>query len=312
MADSAILKTKPWEAEPAPKEIYEPKGMVGPEERRCYFWLGKYWLSGQGCVVDAGAFLGASTLCFAAGAAAGGRRQFEDSALVHAFDYFEAMDAYIVEAIAKDFRPIAHGENYLDIFAAQTAAYADMICVHPGDFLTHRWSGPPTEVLFIDIAKTPELSSHVVAEFFPSLVPGRSVVVHQDYHHCWHPYIHIGMEYLDEEFELVDEHVAHQSRLWRLVRPIPIEKIKRLAAYDFTQGERMDLLDRLVLKAPASSRPMTEIVRLWQRCLDGDFERARLEFTRLDEAYRFGRRYELWAQQALEVKAAMGPHANET
>jgi hypothetical protein len=65
-------------------------------------------------------------------------------------------------------------------------------------------------------------------------------------------------------------------------------------------------LDRLVVKSSAFSRPMTEIVRLWQRCLDGDYERARSEFRRLDEIYGFARRHQLWAQQALEVHAAAG------
>src|SRR5262245_52061951 len=101
--------------------------MIGPEERRCYYWLGQHWLSGRGCIVDAGAFLGAWTRCFAAGAAAGGLRSFGDDQLVHAYDYFMVVDDYVGAAIARDFRPIKRGESYLDIFAAQTGAYADMI-----------------------------------------------------------------------------------------------------------------------------------------------------------------------------------------
>jgi len=300
------LKSKPWEAgDAAPKEIYSPKGMVGPEERRCYYWLAKHWLSGQGCIVDAGAFVGASTLCFAAGAASGGRRDFNGEPLVHAYDYFEVVDEYVGETISRDFRPIKPGESYLDIFAAQVGFYIDMIRAYPGDFLSHRWRGAPIEILFIDIAKTSELCAHAAGQFFPSLIPGRSMVVQQDYFHCWHPYIHIGMEFLDEEFDLVDEHVAHQSRVWRLARPIPPEKIARLAAYDLGREERMALLDRLIEKSSPFSRPMNEVVRLWQMCLDGDQDKAEAEFARMNEAYRFEGRCELWAQQALQVKAAI-------
>lgn len=298
--------TKPWRRQgAAPDEIFAPKGMIGPEERHCYYWLGKNWLSGQGCIVDAGAFLGASTLCFAAGAAAGGRRDFNGDLLIHAYDYFKVVDEYVGEAIARDFRPIKDGESYLDIFAAQTGSYMDMIRAYPGDFLSHAWRGAPVEILFIDIAKTSELCAHAVGEFFPSLIPGRSVVVHQDYFHCWHPYIHIGMEFLDEEFELVDEYVPHQSRVWRLTKAIPAEKIARLAAYDLTKDERMALLDCLIEKSSELSRPMNEVVRLWQMCLDGEYDRAGAEFRRLDAAYVLGVRRDLWALQAFEVRAAM-------
>lgn len=302
-----LLKGKPWEVDGdlMPSVIYAAKGMVGPEERRCYYWLARNWLSGSGCVVDAGAFLGASTSCFAAGAADTPRRTFDGGPLIHAYDYFEVVDEYVGEAISRDFRRIEPGESYLDIFESQTAAYADMIATYPGDFHARIWSGAPIEILFIDIAKTSSLCAHVAGEFFPSLIPGQSVVVHQDYFHCWHPYIHIGMEFLDDEFELVDEHVAFQSRVWRLKGEIPSKKIQRLAKDDLDVDERMALLDRLIEKSSSFSRPMNEVVRLWQRCLDGDYDRAAADLVYLRKAYDIDHRRDLWAQQALEVEAAM-------
>ncbi|MBY0565179.1 MAG: hypothetical protein K2P58_13470 [Hyphomonadaceae bacterium] len=301
------LASKPWQSDTLapPEEIFAAKGMIGPEERRCYFWLGKNWLSGQGCIVDAGAFVGASTLCFASGAATGGRRDFKGEPLVHAYDYFKVVDKYVGESISRDFHPIEEGESYLEIFAAQVGPYIDMIRAYPGDFLTHRWRGLPIEILFIDIAKTAELCAHAIREFFPCLIPGRSVVVHQDYFHCWHPYIHVGMQYLDDEFTLVDELVPYQSRVWRLAKPIPADKIARLAAYDFSMDDRIALLDRLIESSSPTSRPMNEVVRFWQMCLDGSREQAMREFERLDGVYGFKNRYELWARQALQVRATL-------
>jgi hypothetical protein len=225
--------------------------------------------------------------------------------LVHAYDYFKVVDAYVGAAIAAHFRPIKTGESYLDIFSAQTSAYADMIRAYPGDFLGHVWPATPIEILFIDIAKTPELCAHAVGQFFPNLIPGQSVLVHQDYFHCWHPYIHIGMEYLDEEFELMHELVPHQSRVWRLVKPIPAEKIARLTADGLDRAMRMALLERLIRKSSPTCRPMIEVARLWQMCLDGDAEGAMTEFDRLDDVYDYAGRRELWAQQALEIKASL-------
>ena len=304
---SDILKTKPWEDGKAPNELYGPKGMVGPEERRCYYWLAKNWLSDRGHIVDAGAFLGSSTYCFANGAAAGGRREYMGEPLIHAFDYFKVVDKYVGESISRDFRPIADGESYLDIFESQTADYRDMIQTYAGNFLDQRWNGRPIEILFIDIAKTSELNAYAIGEFFGSLIPGHSVLIQQDYYHCWHPYIHVSMEYFDDEFELVDEHVPHQSRVWRLKKAIPKEKIARMAQYDLTSAERLVLLDRLIEKSSEFSRPMMELTRIWQIFLDREFARAKDEILKFQDQYKIDGRQELWAEQARQVRAHVMP-----
>lgn len=299
---------KPWNAraDEIPPEIYTPYGMVGPEERRCFYWLARYGLTGQGCVVDAGCFLGASTLCFASGAAAAGHRRFQGGPIIHAYDYFKAYDAYIAEAIRKNVAPMQKGQSYLNLFKSFTEKYAAMIETHAENIFDHRWSGAPVELLFIDVAKRTRINSHLAREFFPHLVPGISLVIHQDYFHCWHPYIHVGMEYLSDAFEVVDEHVRHQSRVWRLTAPIPQEKIARLKAYDFSKEERLALLDRLVASSSDHSRPMMETVRLWQRCLDGDYDIAAREIAEFRQAYAMDERsFQLWARQIREMEARL-------
>jgi len=300
------LKSKPWNDSrwPTNEAIHGPKGMIGPEERGCYYWLARNWLSGQGCIVDAGCFVGASTFCFAAGAADGGRRTVEGREVVHAYDYFKVVDQYVGDAISRDFRPVAKGESYLDIFEAQTAPYADLIATYPGDFLTHRWCGDPIEILFIDIAKTAALNAHACEEFLPHLIPGRSIIVQQDYCHCWHPYIHIAMEYLSEELELLDDHVPHQSAVWLLDKPIPKEKIARLAAYDLAKEERLALLDLLIAKSSPTMKPMIEIVKLWQLCLDCDWEAARRHLLGISGRYDLAGSQQLWARQAKQIVKA--------
>ena len=307
MIDAAILRKKPWNEPSAPRNaaIDLPKGMVGSEERACYYWLAHEWHSGAGCIVDAGCFLGASTFAFAAGAADAGRRSFGPNKLIHAFDYFKVVDAYVGEAISRDFRPISAGESYLDIFHAQNAPYEDMIETYPGDFLSKKWNGAPIEILFIDIAKTSTLNAHACGEFLAHLIPGQSVIVQQDYYHCWHPYIHTTMEYLSDEVELCDDHIPHQSAMWRLLKPVPKEKILRLAADDLTRLERMTLLERLIGKASPTIRPMIEVVRIWQMCLDGDKDAARREIERLKAAHELPTMGELWAIQALEIEATL-------
>lgn len=303
-AETTRLKQKPWLNDPGiPDHIHEAVGMIGPEERRCYWWLARNWLGAEGCIVDAGAFVGASSVAFADGAAAAGRRSFRERPILHAFDYFSVVDAYVQQSIAESFRRVGMGDSYLPIYERQTRHYRDMIAIHPGDFLAHHWDATPIEILFVDLAKTSALNAHVVAEFFPRLLPGRSLVLQQDYFHCWHPYIHIAMEYLKDHFELIDERVDYQTAIWLLSSPVPPEKIKRIARYDFDASERLVLLDRLSGRSSPAMRPMIETVKLWQLCLDESYAAARHQLEAMDEAYGLRGHEALWARQALEIEA---------
>jgi len=303
-----LLRDKPWATQEPSSHLLRPVGMVGPKERACYYWLARNWLSGRGAVVDAGSFLGASTFCFAAGAEAAGYVEFNGRPAIHAYDYFKVVDEYVGEAISHDFRSVKAGDSYFDIFLSQTARYRDLIEPHSGDFLGETWHGDPIEILFIDIAKTEALNAHAVAEFFPSLIPGRSVLVHQDYFHCWHPYIHIGMEFFADEFELIDEHVPHQSRIWRLAKALPAEKIARMAAYDLTKEERVGLLNRQIGKSSSFYKPMIKVVKIWQHCLDGDWVLAKGALAALRDEHDLDGTEILWAKQALDIERTMARH----
>lgn len=269
----AKLAAKPWNAASIPDAVYRPVGMIGPEERRALWWLARELL-GDGAIVDAGCFVGASTFCLAAGAAASPRAALRRGPIVHAFDHFAAIDEYVVQAIAQHFRPTKAGDSYLDIFEQQLSPHQGIVTAVAGDFAKATWSGEPIDLLFIDIAKTDALGAHVVGTFFSSLVPGRSAVVQQDFHHCWHPMIHVTMEYLAEEFVVLDELIEHQSRLWLLKRPIPQEKIRRLAERRLDRVEQLALLDRLVDRSTGQSRPMMELVRAWHLVRDNRLDAA--------------------------------------
>src|SRR5262249_49893454 len=66
--------------------------------------------------------------------------------------------------------------------------------VHEGDITTTGWEGGPIDVLFLDVLKSWHINDAVHRDFFPSLVPGRSVVVHQDYGWGSHPWVPVTVE----------------------------------------------------------------------------------------------------------------------
>jgi hypothetical protein len=298
----SILRDKPWTRTTAPAEVLQRKGMIGPAERACYYWFGRYWFSGDGAIVDAGAFVGASTAAFAAGAAASAKTAGASKPYVHAYDYFEVIDEYVGAAISRDFGPIKAGQSYRSHFEAQVAPFADVIRSYPGDFKSHTWNGTPIEILFIDIAKTKELNEHLLKEFFPSLVPGKSIVIHQDYYHCWHPYIHYSMEFLCDEFALIDDYVPYQSRVWLLTKAIPRHKLDELSAGLLAADARIRLLERLADRSSAFMKPMIEVVTVWELCQQRRYPEALGRLDCVGDEAALAQRPELWARQALQIR----------
>lgn len=293
---------KPWNAINAPEQLYEPKGMIGREERRALYWIGKSWFGGAGAIVDAGAYVGASAFCLAAGVA-DNPKMGRKKPVIYSFDYFTAIDDYVAEQLSRDFRPFAAGESYIDIFLRQVRPYEGLVRAVPGNFLEQRWRGDPIEALFIDIAKTHGLNSHLIREFFPCLIPGHSLVVQQDFYHCWHPYIHITMEALAPFFEIVDEHIEYQSRLYLCTKRIPPSEIARAAKYAYSKSERLAMLGDLSRKEIGHMRAMIDVVKLWQLVLDRDGEEVDRQYAAIVANYGGVRAKGLWWTQAQEVMA---------
>ena len=275
--------------------------MLASEERRALYWIAKHAFSGAGAIIDAGAFLGASAVSLAAGADRSGKARL-DGPTIYSYDYFAAIDEYVVEFIARDIRPIVSGESYLDIFQQQTKNYSALIEARAGDFLEQRWDDRPVEILFVDIAKTRDLNSHVVELFFPRLLPGKSTVIQQDFYHIWHPYIHITMEYLADYFDIEDTYVEAQSRVYRYVQQIPEAALRRVIDYDFQPEERRFLLRQAAARSQTPVKEMLQAMLVYQCALDGDdaaFDRELAAIERLHPDFRT--RPELWATQLMEI-----------
>ena len=300
------LLGKPWNRASAdiPEEIYQPKGMLGGEERRALFWLTDKYYEGQGFIIDAGAYVGASAFCLASGLA---RRQ--DLPLktptIFSYDYFEAIDSYVVSQLSNDFGSCQVEDNFFDKFQLQTKKYQHLIRAIPGDFLRQHWDASPIEILFIDVAKTRELNSHIVSEFFPYLIPGRSLVIQQDFYHCWHPYIHITMEFFKEYFDIIDRRIDVASRLYFYKKKIPDYAIEAIASYRISSAQRLAFLDRYVGSETGDDQAMAKVVRLRQLVEDQEWKAAKNAYSEITEDYRAENNEKPWRIQAEQVASCL-------
>ena len=213
---------RPWLAPDAEAGSYA-LGLLGLEERKLLYQLARHIYSGEGAVVELGAFCGASTCCLAAGLRdnprAAGQR-------VQSYDRFIADEPYLVDFIRTQFgEALKMGQAFESTFRRATAGFSDLIEVHAGDLLEQTWSShTPIEILFVDIAKTLALSGKVVSEFFPHLMPGKSIVIHQDFYHPTAFYLPVLMDFLWDHFTLI-EPGRDWSVVFRLETAIPAEKL---------------------------------------------------------------------------------------
>ncbi len=249
--NSRLTNAKPWLAPDAKAGSYA-LGLLGLEERKLLYHLARDVFSGAGAAVDLGAFCGASTCCLAAGIS---DNQRAPQRRVHSFDSFVASETYLVDFIRDKFgEQIGPGQSFESIFRRVIAEYADRVEVHAGDLLEQTWPiDKPIELLFVDIAKTLALSGKVLTEFFPRLIPGRSLVVHQDFYHPTAFYLPIVMDFLAEHFTIV-ETGRDSTVVFRLDSVIPRAKLERASRYDFTFVQQKAALRRMMRRVGMPGR----------------------------------------------------------
>ncbi|MEA2298791.1 MAG: hypothetical protein QOF77_1727 [Solirubrobacteraceae bacterium] len=195
--------------------------MLSLEERRLLYVLARDYVHGDGAIIDAGCFLGGSTIALAGGLAENPRA--ERCPPIHTYDLF-ALDASYKHSYPGLVDGIEVGESMRPRFEALLGPLLARVEVHEGDICGERWSGDPVEVLFIDICKSWAINDHVVGQFFPALLPGRGVIVQQDLIHEWLPYLTMTMGLFRDSFELIDA-VPWCSAVYLCTRAIPAAEI---------------------------------------------------------------------------------------
>lgn len=239
-----------------------PWGFLGKNEGLYLYYLARDHYRGEGVIVDAGSFLGRSAWFLGTGLAANRTIDRAHAPRIHCFDNFLVNDEFTREAIRTELgHDLPIGSSVRHLFNEATRRVADSLEVHQGDFHQCSWEPRPIEILFVDIAKSESLHQRLVELMFPCLIPGWSVVVQQDYHHPWLPYVHTSMECLHEYFELVEPKVD-DSAAFLLRRPIPGEALRVAArVHELPFDEQLALMDRAVDRLPEGSRRHVELAR---------------------------------------------------
>ena len=266
------LYRRPWRAQPLSDSARQVKTMLSIDERQLLQWLTAHYYSGQGAIVDGGPFVGGSTVALAEGLLSAGR-----SDAIDVYDRFE-VEPYMSEMYFQH-DGLVGGDSFLPVFERNTAHVAELLSVHAGDLLGASWRGDPIELLFVDCSKTWELNDFIVAEFFPSLIPNRAVVIQQDFVFALCPWVALTMEYLADHFEPVG--FVEQCSVVYATRSAPPADVAPVSG--LPHDRQMELMDAAIRRFRGYPRDVLECAKALLLAYQGDAEQADAIVARVAE-----------------------------
>jgi hypothetical protein len=206
--------------------------MTTMTERAYFKWHAQEEVTGSGTIVDLGCWLGSTTAALGMGLVAN-RRRSAKSTLIHAYDRFTWEPEFDFHSPPTRLGPYRAGDSFRQEFELVVGPWRSRIEVHEGDLLLESWLDGPIELLLVDAMKSWDLASHIVRHFYPALLPMNGYLIHQDFSHCFTPWIPLISFRLLEYLRPVKDIPRSESVVFRSMRPIPMSELDlSRAAFD--------------------------------------------------------------------------------
>jgi hypothetical protein len=210
------------------------RGFTESNERAFNRWYAAETYTGRGEIVDLGCMTGSSTAALASGLAmnprANGKR-------VHAFDRFVKTWPTIPGEPLAD---IPQGGDFYHRFVEDTAPWQDRIQAYRGNLESFPWPGEPIEYLLVDLMKSWDTAQTVTERFFPSILDGDGLVVHQDFLHFFAPWIHLLMFRLRDSLVPAFEVPDSCTMVFRKAGPLDSVRCRQAVDFEGTAPEEVD------------------------------------------------------------------------
>ena len=277
-----------------PQPCLSVPSMISINERKLLYHLVKDHYTGAGFIIDAGIFLGSSTLAF--GMALLNRsdkeallRPYRHRATkpIHGYDKCIATP-HMVRFLQEDKHPLEGslhiGDDFSPLLADQVGKVASLVDLHIGDLKEYGWDASDgIEVLFIDVAKSLSLHKHILRQFMPALIVD-SYIIQQDFFFAELPWIKVTMAHLRDHFELLGE--AHASAVFRCTNADWGDKLAR-DPWDKADLEELLHLHDSWLDATSDRRrrAMMELSSVHLMVAKESFTQADERLRRIEEIY---------------------------
>ena len=182
--------------------------------------------------------------------------------------------------LAGRFQP---GQSFVEEFHRRTARWSASITVHAGDLQEESWDpSAPIEFLFNDAGKSWELVGSTARTFYPALIPGRSIVVEQDFAHYYTPWVHLLRYRFRDYFEPVLHVRFSASAVFRCIASPPTDLLASpFSVASFSEPEvEAAFADSFRLTSP-EMRANVAAARVMLHLHAGDLDRASAVHHRL-------------------------------
>lgn len=194
-------------------------GMVSNELRNYCYKYGKEIYTGEGALIDLGSWLGSSVIPLASGLK---ENPLANNAKIHAYDAFVWYDNMTYSAKDTSIKnKYKTGDDFLPEFEAQTHPYRDYIITHKGDLRNVEWNGEAIEYLFIDAMKDWDVTLQILNTFYTKLIPGKSIIIHEDFCHHYTSWIHIIHYRLSDYFTPTNALKNSSEMMFLNTKPLP-------------------------------------------------------------------------------------------
>lgn len=229
---AAEFATRPWSRIPA-KDLapgLAVPSMLSEEESQLYHWLGRR-AQGVGATVDLGAYAGGSAARLLSGLALSGHAYH-----LHGYDHFTSSRQVWARFLPTEPLPETNEADILPLAQRYLAPWRDHVTLYRGEISHQLWNDGPIEILAVDAAKGSAIADYIAATFYPSLVPGRSILVHQDYLMPVQPWLPAQMILLAAYFRPLAK-VAKDCVAFLCTKPLTEAAIEAALTDGLTDGE---------------------------------------------------------------------------
>lgn len=247
-------------------------GMTSMMVRAYLKWHAQEVLTGAGTVVDLGSWLGSTTAALAMGLSAN-RRPAAARTVIHAYDEFVWDPRFGHYSPPLRLGPYEAGDSFRAEFELVVRRWSDRIAVHEGDLLQGEGTGEPIELLVVDVMKSWELTTHVLRHFYSELIAPQGYLIHQDFSHCFTPWIPLTSYRLLPYLEPVKDIPRSETLVFRAARPVPLSELG-LGRESFEESEVEEAFRYWLRTTEPNKHSGLRTARILLAHYDGDAERA--------------------------------------
>ena len=233
-----------------PDAVRSVTSMLSYEERALLFEITRR-SGGSGAIIDAGCFVGGSTVALASGLHASERKRV---GAIHTYDFLRAEPEHTL-GYSADIDLLDPGASLRPFFEQNVAVPRPDHAArrrHPRAEVERRSDRDPVHRCLQDVGGQLSRCTRVV----PVTHSGRSVVVQQDLVHWLYPWCAIVMESLSDQFEYMGW-TWYASSVWKSRSALNKEDLSTDWRYDLGLSEGLELLRRSAVRTRRLGDPDT-------------------------------------------------------